>query len=155
MLHTVLIAAHAACGLIALASGLMAIGRRARGMPAQFRVYLGALWLMVLCLVVVVGTDWANLDLPTRSLYAALTLFAFYIGWRGWRGLQNLRAQAPGWQAAYVENVGFTLIALFDGFVIIAALDLGAPIWLVLLIGALGVLVGRRGVGRTTQRVAA
>jgi hypothetical protein len=38
--------------------------------------------------------------------------------------------------------VGFTLISLFDGFVIVGALDLGAPGCLVVLVGAAGVAAG-------------
>jgi hypothetical protein len=36
---------------------------------------------------------------------------------------------------------GFTLIALFDGFVLIGAFDLEAPLWLVVAVGVLGVLI--------------
>jgi hypothetical protein len=50
--------------------------------------------------------------------------------------------------------VGFTLIALFDGFVIVRAIDLGVPIWLMLAIGALGVLAGRLDVLRLKARAA-
>jgi hypothetical protein len=50
--------------------------------------------------------------------------------------------------------MGFTLIALFDGFVIISALDLGAPSWLVVAPGVLGIVVGRLGVRRVQRRVA-
>jgi hypothetical protein len=47
---------------------------------------------------------------------------------------------------------GFTLISLFDGFVIVSAIDLGSPIWLVVAIGVLGILVGRLGVLRLKAR---
>jgi hypothetical protein len=56
-------------------------------------------------------------------------------------GTQELECRED-WRTAYVESLGFTLIALFDGFVIVSAIDLGAPIWLVLGIGVLGVLAG-------------
>ena len=137
MIHVLLITAHAACE------------------PATFRWYLGALWAMILFLIVVVAVDWMEIDLPSRIIYGALTFFALFIGWRGWHAYQDLHGPMPAWREAYIDDVGFTLIALFDGFVIISALDLGAPLWLVLLIGVLGVFVGRLGVRETKQHVAA
>lgn len=125
------------------------------GCTNHVRVYLATLWLMVLFLIVVVGVDWMDLDRIARCVYGALTLLALYIGWRGWRALQNLQSRTVDWQGDYIDSVGFTLIALFDGFVIIAALDLGAPIWLVVVIGVLGILAGRLGVRKTRERVAA
>ena len=46
-----------------------------------------------------------------------------------------------GNQLAVIDHIGFNLIALFDGFAIIIALDLHAPGWLVAVIavGAVGV----------------
>lgn len=155
MLHSTLIAAHAASGIVAFVFGLVILRPpRLRGVPTMFYLYLATLWLMVLFLIVV-GIDWMNLDLVSRSVFGALTLLALYTGWRGWRALQNLQSRTTNWKGNYIDNVGFTLIALFDGFVIIGALDLGAPIWLVVIIGVLGVLVGRLGVHRTKERVAA
>jgi hypothetical protein len=63
--------------------------------------------------------------------FGALTLFAFYLLWRGWRADRDRRRCEPGWECAYVGDVGFTPISRFAGFVIVAALDLGAPVWLV------------------------
>jgi hypothetical protein len=155
VLHVALIAAHAASGLVALAFGLSTLRPHPEQSPTPFRVYLGALWLMVLCLIAVVAVDWTTLDRTSRAVFGGLTLFALYIGGRGWSARRLLHRRPPGWAGAFVEDVGFTLIALFDGFVIVAALDLGAPVWLVVLVGALGVLAGRLGIGRTKQRVAA
>jgi hypothetical protein len=155
VLHNVLIAAHTVCGLAAFGLGVRGLRPRTRDEPATFRWYLGALWLMVLFLILVVALDWPDLDLAGRSIYGALTLLGLYTAWRGWRAFRDLRGENAGWQGTYVEDVGFTLIALFDGFVIVSAIDLGAPIWFVLVIGVLGVLVGRLGVGRTKERVVA
>lgn len=107
---------------------------------------------MVLCLVAVVALDWAGLDRGSRIVCGALTLFALFIGWRGWHARRLLRDRPLGRADAYVEDVGFTLIALFDGFVIVSALDLGAPVWLVVLAA---VLAGGVGIGRTRQQLAA
>jgi hypothetical protein len=153
-LHLTLIAAHAATAVVALALGAIELRPREAAISAALRVYLGALWLMALFLLAVVAVDWMQLDQVGRILFGALTLFAFYISWRGWRAYRNRQGQAPGWERRYVDDVGFTLISLFAGFIIIAALDLGAPAWLVILIGVLGVLGGRLLVGRVERGVA-
>jgi hypothetical protein len=79
-------------------------------------------------------------------------LLVAYTGWRGWQAAQELEHRREDWRTAYVENLGFTLIALFDGFVIVSAIDLGAPIWLVVGIGVPGIVVGRLGVLRLKAR---
>jgi len=68
--------------------------------------------------------------------------------------LSRLGARAAPARSAevYVEDVGFTLIALFDGFVIVGSIDLGAPGWLVIALGVVGVLIGRLGIQRLKQR---
>jgi hypothetical protein len=110
---------------------------------------------LVLFLILVVALDWARLDLTGHALYGTLTLLALYIGWRGWQALQHLRSPMGSWRADDIDDVGFTLIALFDGFIIISALDLGAPVWLTLGVAALGILTGRYAVQRVQETAAA
>ncbi len=157
MLHNTLIAIHAASGVAAFALGCLALRPRIQGIqgvPPTLRWYIGTLWLMVLLLLMVIAIDWSTLDPGTRILYVALSVLALYTGWRGWQAVQNLRGRVAGWKGPYVDNLGFTLITLFDGFVIIAALDLHAPVWLAVVIGVLGVVVGRLGVQKAKERVA-
>ncbi len=154
MLHTILIAGHAASGIAAFAFGYKGLRPRAQRVSSTFRLYIGALWLIVLLLLIVVTIDWVMLGLTSRLIFGALSLFALFIGWRGWQAFENLHRRVLDWEGAYVENVGFTLIALFDGFVIIGALDLGAPIWLVLAIGLLGIVVGRYAINRVRKGIA-
>jgi hypothetical protein len=155
MLHTLLIAAHALGGTAAFAAGCLALRPPARGEPPTFRVYLGALWVMVLFLVLAVALDWGTLATVSRLLFGTLTVLAFYVGWRGWRAFQDVQRRGAGWTGPYLDDLGFTLIALFDGFVIIGALDLGSPVWLVVAIGVLGILVGRGAISRMKTLAAA
>jgi hypothetical protein len=154
MLHIGLIALHAVSGVVALGAGASLLRPPGRSLPTMFSVYLGALWAMVLFLAAAVGAGWPALDRSSRVLFGALTIFAVFIGARGWAARKNARQRGPGWEHRYLENVGFTLVALFDGFVIVAALDLGAPVWLIVLIGVLGVLIARLGIGRIKQQLA-
>lgn len=155
MLHTLFIAVHAVSGTVAFAAGCLALRPPPRGEPPAFRLYLAALWLMVFFLVLVVALDLPTLDTVTRLVFGALTVLALYMGWRGWQAFQCLRRRDAGWAGTYIDDVGFTLIALFDGFIIIAALDLGAPVWLVVALGVLGVVGGRAAIDRMKTLVAA
>ncbi len=47
MLHNLLTAPHTVCGVIALATGSLGLHPPARGEPPTFRVYLGALGVLV------------------------------------------------------------------------------------------------------------
>jgi hypothetical protein len=53
-----------------------------------------------------------------------------------------------------MDHIGFTLIALWDGFVIVLAIDLGAAGWLVGVLAVLGVVVGHRALRWAEARLA-
>ena len=154
LLHTVLIYGHALSGLIAFALGLIVL-RPQSVKSALFSSYFYSLWVMIVLLVAVVLLDWPQLSLVSQISFGGLTLLALYTGFRGWQARQILYAQPSGWQSAYLDHVGFTLISLFDGFVIVGALDLNAAGWLVGLVAVLGVVVGISAInyfkGRFTQ----
>lgn len=152
LLHNILIYGHAVGGLAAFGIGCLILRPRQKGASLAFNSYLFALFMMVLLLVIVVLVDWNNLRNITRLVYSGLTLLALYTGMRGWQARQQLRNQKHGWRTAYIDHVGFTLISLFDGFVIVSALDLNAPGWVVGVIGVLGVVVGIGAINRFKKR---
>ena len=140
-MHTALIYGHALGGLVAFLLGCFVL-RPTLKESALFRAYLVALWAMVLLLVAALGVTWGELPGASRSAYSALGLLALYTGVRGAQARRLLRNRTPGWRGVYVGHVGFTLISLFDGFVVVGALDLNAQGWVVGVVGVLGVVVG-------------
>lgn len=140
-LHTVLIYGHALGGLVAFGLGCFVL-RPGLKESAVFRSYFFALWAMVILLVAALGVTWYELPQASRLAYSALGLLALYTGVRGVQARRLLHKQMSGWRGAYIGHVGFTLISLFDGFVIVGALDMNAPGWLVGTIGVLGVVIG-------------
>lgn len=150
-LHDLLIYAHATAGLLAFAVGCLILRPRTQGGSVVFGLYFFALWGMIALLVAVVLVDWNTLGQTSRLIYAGLGLLALYTGWRGWQARHVLERRTGRWQGAYVDHVGFTLISLFDGFVIVSALDLNAPGWLVGAVGVLGIVVGRFAINRVGE----
>ena len=153
LLHTVLIYGHALSGLVAFALGCLVLRPRLKE-TAVFRAYFFSLWLMVVLLTLVVGVDWAQLTPVSRITFGGLTLLALYTGLRGQQARRLLRTRTADWQGDYIAHVGFTLISLFDGFVIVGALDMNAPGWIVGTVGVLGVVVGISAVNLVKRRTA-
>ena len=142
MLHDFLIAVHTVGGAAAFLLGFFVIHPLCRGRRGVFLAYFVGLWVMALTLVPVVWLDWPHLSLASRITYVFLILLALYTGLRGELARRVRGADDVRGRYAYVDHVGFTLISLFDGFVIVSAIVLGVPGWLVGVAGALGVVVG-------------
>ena len=156
-LHTTMIVLHAAAGVTAFAAGCLALSpspteRRAHRL---FPLYLASLWLMVAFMLGAMAAHWGQLATAERAIFGGLFLLGLFMAWRGWAAWRLLRGREGAWRLPYMEHVGFTLIALWDGFVIVLAIDLGAPVWLVLLLAVLGVVVGNRALHRVEARAAA
>jgi uncharacterized membrane protein YfcA len=108
----------------------------------RFRAYLISLVGLVVFLAAAVGVDWSSIDRTARIVYAALFVLALYMMFRAAQAVRRLRQHGDNWRRRYLDDIGFTLISLFDGFVIVGAIDLGAPGWLVAAIGVAGVAAG-------------
>ncbi len=142
MIHTFLIVGHAVCGAAALLTGCFALRPPVRPSSTLFRVYVVALSGLVVFMLAVVAYDWMSLSFGPQITFSLLCVLGLYTGWRGYRARGELSRRTAGWQLRYVDHVGFTVIALFDGFSIVAAIDLGASLPAVIVVGVLGVVAG-------------
>lgn len=143
MLHDVLIAVHAAAGTLALAAGVAVVGWR-RG----FDAYFWSLMVMAASLVGAVAAGWANEQPATNLVFSGLIVLAAFMVLRAVqaRGMWRTAPRRPS--ARFLDAVGCTLISLFDGFVIVAVLTRGGPVWLAVAAGVLGVVAGRAAMHR-------
>jgi hypothetical protein len=150
-MHVAALTIHTIAALVALAAGLVVVAepRRVRS-QALFDVYVLALCVMTVALIVAIGIDWSDLESGARVAFVALAALAVGIVWAGGRA-RRLRGR-PQAMHSMIELAGFTLIALFDGFVIVTAIDAGAPGWLVGVVAVAGVLFGRRLVALAHRR---
>jgi len=147
--HTVLIAAHTAAGLAAFAAGCLALTRR-----SYFTVYLWSLIFLVAFLAAAVAVDWAGLDTASRAVFAAFAALGGYMIWRAVQARRLQQATSLQQRARRIDHIGFSLVALFDGFVIILALDLGAPSWLAIVVAVAGIAAGHTTLRRLKRQLA-
>jgi hypothetical protein len=153
VLHTLLIVGHAAAGSIALVLSCAVLVPPRRRHSVRFLTYLVSVIVLVVFLVAVVVVDWPGLEGGQRVTFSLLTGLGLYTAWRAIMAYRLLERRPVEWRTAYVDHVGFTAISLFDGFVLVGAIDLRAPLPVVVGVGVAGVIVGILAVNRVKTAV--
>jgi hypothetical protein len=126
MANTVFIALHALAATVAFGAGaLSAASGRYLG------VYRGAMAVMLGALVPAVLVDWATTDGTARIVFAGLLVLGAVMVLRAELAVRRRPELTGGPTAAYLEHIGFTLIALADGFAVVTAIRSGVPGWAV------------------------
>ena len=141
-LRSAFLSLHVASGLLGLLLGAYVV----RPPPTKaFRLRLRSVY--ALAIVVLSGSlnglvilDWPNLDPATRVVFAIFVGLAIVIVTRALLAYRQAQRQGGDWHLSYMKHIYFTYISLWEGFVIVGLLDLGAPGWLVGAV-AVGVLV--------------
>ena len=151
--HAVLVGLHAASAVMSLLAGcflLFSLGHLAnRRLFGLYWWFLVGMVAALACAMVVYWTQYANTE---RVIFTSLFVLGLFMLYRARSASQLLKSQAIGWQRDYIEHIGFTLISLFEGFIIVTLLNSGSPGWLVALVAVLGVLMGRWVIGLAQRR---
>ncbi len=157
MWHLAMIWIHASAGVLGFFLGCYLAVRphTARRRPWAVVTYVAFIAVLFLAMLAAVVIGWPESPTVQRIAFAGLCILGAYTLFRALQADHVRRHALPGWNRMFVKHVGFTLISLFDGFVIVAAIDLHAPPWLVpaLAIGGVvaGISVVRRLESRATQ----
>lgn len=147
--HTFMITLHALLGVVAFAAGWAVVQGR-----SLFQLYYWSLVGMAAFLGAAVALRWPGLDTGTRLLFSGLLLLAAYMVWRGEQA-RRLRRADPGVRSEpYIHHIGFTLIGLFNGFIVVTVLSRGGPGWLAVAAAVVGVVVGRAAMAQVSTRTA-
>lgn len=146
MTHSVLVAVHATAATIAWLAGLVAL-REGR----LFSVHRGAQVVMAVALAAAVVVGWSGYTPVTRIVFPGLLVLAVAMIVRTELAARERPGTTGAVTAGYVDHLGFALISLSVGFVLIALLNAGVPVWVAVTVGVATVLAGRVGV-RTAQR---
>src|SRR5438876_6096990 len=122
-LHTLAIIVHALSATGAFIIGIVLLFQRNTLRQLQLgRALLVFLILMEVFLVIAILSHVTSLPGITQIIFGGLAILGLYMIWRAIQAVSVLRDQ-NGNQLAVIDHIGFNLIALFDGFVIIIALD--------------------------------
>lgn len=144
---------HAAAGVVAFAVGIAALQprrvRRHRWLPTLLAWLLAG---MVLFMVGAMATHWGDLAGAPQIVSSGLVVLALYMLHRALRARGAAKHLTAAHQTRYLDNIGFILIALFNGFVIVSTLDLGAPPWFVGPFAVLAVVVGHHAIAQAKSR---
>lgn len=143
-IHNVLIILHTVTATISFFAGCLLIFSPKYALNETiFNLYLWSLIGMGLLLAGAIFLHWREYSDTERIVFPGLLGLAFFMIFRGWGAGLVLHTQQKKWKLGYVEHIGFTLISLFEGFVIVSGLNAGLPGWLVGIIAFLGLLGGR------------
>ena len=133
-MNTVFVSVHAGAATVAVIAGLVAL-------PAGrlVRLHLAAVLLMATALVPAVLVDWATTPVGARVAFVALAGLALVMVARAALAVRGRPQVTGGPTPGYLGHVGFALIALADGFAVVAAIRAGVPGYAVAAL-ALGVI---------------
>lgn len=153
-LHNVLIMLHAATATISFFIGCFLIfSLRQASNQRLFGLYRWSLTGMVILLMGAMLVYWNEYSDPERIVFPILLGLGLFMLYRAQNASRLLKAQQNDWKLGYIEHIGFTLISLFEGFVIVTILNAGGPGWLVALFAILGVFVGRWTIAFAQQKI--
>ena len=94
-----------------------------------------ALIVLLVCLVGAIAADWSTLEPGARIGFGALGALAAFMVMRA----ERARRDSTSGQIdvfRFSRDIGFTLVGLIDGFVVVFALQLGVPTVGLVIVGA-------------------
>ena len=153
-IHNVFIILHAAAATITFLTGcFLILSQRNTLTQRWYGLYWWTLVGMVVLLAGAILVYWIEYTSVERIIFPGLFALGIYMLYRARNAGRLLEAQRNDWKHDYTEHIGFTLISLFEGFIIVSGLNSGFPGWLVAVLAILGVLVGRWLIGFAQRRV--
>jgi hypothetical protein len=157
VLRTLLVWIHASAGVAGLVAGIPSLSppRPADDRGSWRRLYLLCIVTLVASLVVLVAIDWDELDSGSRIAFSALTGLGAVMTYRIVRALHAASTREGNWRDRYIDHVYFTYISLWEGFVILPALNLPLPQVTVPAVAVAVLLIGHALIGRYKARILA
>ena len=153
-LHNIFIMLHAASATISFFAGCLAIfSLRHASNQRWFGLYSWTLVGMVVFLAGAMLVYWTEYSVMERIIFPGLFGLGLFMLYRAHNANRLLQARQNNWKQNYIKHIGFTLISLFEGFIIVSGLNSGLPGWLVAFVAILGVFVGRLAIGNAQRRV--
>jgi peptidoglycan/LPS O-acetylase OafA/YrhL len=156
-MRTALVVIHASAGLGGLVTGLAALSppRPIDNRRWLRRLYLACIAILLASMVALVTIDWNGVDTGARAGFAALSALGGVMVYRLARAHREASRGEANWQERYIGHVYFTYISLWEGFVILPALNLPFPQLSVPLVAVAVLLIGHALLARHNARILA
>jgi uncharacterized membrane protein YfcA len=144
LIHNIFITLHAAAATLSFFTGcFLVLSKRNTQMQRWHGLYWWSLVGMVVLLAGAILVYWIEYTSVERIIFPGLFVLGLYMLYRARNAGRLLEAQQNNWKHDYIEHISFTLISLFEGFIIVSGLNSGFPGWLVAVLAILGLLLGR------------
>jgi len=153
--HNTLIILHATAATLAFFAGcLLIFSPTYLSNQRLFNLYLWTLLAAILLLAGAIIVYWKEYSDVERIIFPGLLGLGLFMLFRAWGAGLVFATQQNNWKLGYVEHIGFTLVSLFEGFIIVSGLNAGIPRWLVALVAIVGLLASRWLISLAKHRVA-
>ena len=154
-LHNLFILLHTVAAIVSFFAGsLLLFSRTYATNERLFGLYFWSLAAMAVLLAGAIIVYWKEYTDTEQIVFPGLLGLALFMLFRGWGAGLVLHTQQKDWRLGYIEHIGFTLISLFEGFIIVSGLNSGLPGWLVALVAVIGLLMGRWVIASAKRRTA-
>lgn len=141
---------HSISGVIAFITGLAILSpKRLKKHTWLLPTFLISLAGLIVFVVGAMISHWYDISPTEQVIFTGLVGLAIYILYRGVHARSLLHQQQV--PENYIDDIGFILISLFNGFIIVALIDLGAPAWLVVVGAVLATVLGSRRIKSAKQ----
>lgn len=138
----VMIIFHTVCALISFVSGIMLLSpKKVKRHPALMKIFILSLIGMIAFMIFATVSHWNELGTGEQIAFSLLPFLGVYMLYRGMQAVEKLN---KGEYVQYVDDIGFGLISLFNGFIIVALIDLHAPPIIIPVVAIVATLIGSR-----------
>lgn len=133
---------HTICALVCFVTGFALLStKKVKQHPWLYTLFVYSLLGMIIFMVSATYSHWSDLTIGERIAFSILPFLGLYMLYRAKLAMTNLTHNRP---LKYINDIGFSLISLFNGFVIVALIDLSAPPLLIPVVAIVGTMLGIR-----------
>ena len=149
----ILVTLHALFAVGCFITGFMLLSpHRAKRYPVIIKLFIASLIGMIIFMVAATISHWQEISPTERIVFSGLPLLGIFMLYRGIMAAKKLRSSTP---VEHIDDIGFSLISLFNGFIIVALIDLNASPFLILAASLAGTLIGSRYIKSTKSKLKA
>ncbi len=132
---------HAIFALIAFVLGILLLRKRFFSHTGIMDGFIAATSAMTITMVIATISHWSDISISEKIAFSLLPLLACYMIYRSLKAKQH--QSCKDWPR-FIDSIGFSLISYFDGFFIVALIDLHAPAWFIAFVAVAAIIVGNR-----------